>query len=888
MKKLDNNMKKNEEQLIVNSLDSIVSERFIRYSKYVIQQRAIPDVRDGLKPVQRRILYSMWMLGLKNDKAFKKSARVVGDVIGKYHPHGDSSIYEALIRMAQEWKMNLPLVEMHGNKGSIDDDPAAAMRYTETRLEAVTNLMLEIINKKTVNFVPNFDDSEKEPVVLPVLFPNLLVNGTKGIASGFATDIPPHNLAELIDACIEKLKNKATPYSKIRQIIKGPDFPTGGIIYDTKGIDEAFETGQGKVVLVSKYKIINEPKYKAIEIEEIPFSVVKSELVKQIDEIRFEKKIEGILDVIDQSDRTGISILIELEKEANIELILNYLLQKTQMQISYSYNSVAIHNYTPKLLSIYKMLDYYLDHLKEIKTKEIEFDLKKNNQRLEIVKGFLKVADITDEVIKIIRNSDNSKQGVIEALVQNFDFTLLQATAIAEMRLYRLSRIDQQNYLNEKNTLIDQVAKLTTLLENDLEFNQYLVSILKEIKTKFGRERKTQIINQNFKIEINQEELIKNEESYFVITKQGLYKKMSNKVFESNDISNISLKEKDYFVFVNKIQTKNKLLIFTSVGNYIFIPLHTIEDATFKATWSDLQIDYLLKKDETIISAIEIVDFSENQFVCLITKNGMGKRISLKDLEVSRFKKTILAMKIKQDDQLIGAKLSDNYQDIALFTNQNRASRYSEIEVPIYGTNTAGVRILKLKEGEYIDHFVLGQSDDVFVFVAKSGFVRNISLSSIYYGNKNSQAKFYLESKFTHLKIVNIIKQKNKEICFIFEEPNKVSKVPSLEIPGVSNKFESLKNPFVYYLDCIKININNKLEEKAKIENKKIEDNLKENVSQKEEKRSKIIDKNQDIPQPKLTSNKSFDVNQAIEKVKGKLKEIDELDIDSLLKKFDK
>ncbi|QJB71459.1 DNA topoisomerase IV subunit A [Mycoplasma sp. 1654_15] len=887
MKKQDNKMKQNEEQLIVNSLDSIVSERFVRYSKYVIQQRAIPDVRDGLKPVQRRILYSMWMLGLKNDKPFKKSARIVGDVIGKYHPHGDSSIYEALIRMAQEWKMNLPLVEMHGNKGSIDDDPAAAMRYTETRLEAVANLMLEIINKKTVNFVPNFDDSEKEPTVLPVLFPNLLVNGTKGIASGFATDIPPHNLSEVIDACVEMLKNKATPHSKLRQIIKGPDFPTGGIIYDTKGIDEAFSTGQGKVILVSKYKIMDENKHKAIEITEIPFSVIKAELVKQIDEIRFEKKIEGISDVIDQSDRKGISIMIELEKEANIELILNYLLQKTQMQISYSYNSVAIHNNTPKLLSIPKMLDYYLDHLRDIKTKEIQFDLFKNKQRLEIVEGFLRVADITDQVIKIIRNSDNSKQGVIEALVKNFSFSILQATAIAEMRLYRLSRIDQQNYLNEKNNLIQQVANLNNLLENEGDFSKYLISILKDIKTKFGTPRKTEIINQTFKIEINQEELIKNEEAYFVVTKQGLYKKMSNKVFESNDISNIVLKEQDYFVFVNKIQTKNKLLIFTSLGNYIFIPLHTIEDSTFKSTWSDLQIDYLLKKDEFIISVIEVSEFSENYFITLITKNGLGKRISLKDLEVSRFKKTILAIKIKQDDQVVGAKLSDNYQDIALFTNQNRASRYSEIEIPIYGTNSSGVRVLKLKDGEFINHFVLGQSDNEFVLVAKTGYIRKMNLSSIFYGNKNSQAKNYLESKFSHLEIVNIVEFKTDAICFIFEEPNKISRQEIQELQIDSDKFSNLKNPFIYYIYINQLNNSLKNEEKYnKIEAKKLEKVSSKSRNYKE-KESKVEEKVEQ-KEAKPVSSKPFDIDNAVKKVKDKLKEIDELDIDALLKKFDK
>ena len=424
----------------------IMSDRFGRYSKYIIQQRAIPDARDGLKPVQRRILFSMWNLHLKNNQPFKKSARIVGDVIGRYHPHGDSSIYEALVRMCQEWKSNYPLVEMHGNKGSIDDDPAAAMRYTESRLEKISELLLSDLDRKVVPMAPNFDDSEYEPIVLPSLIPNLLINGSKGIAAGFATEIPPHNLTEILNATIKLIKKPNASFSELREIVKGPDFPTGGIINGVEGITEAFENGQGKIILSSKYHFIYDEKNKdkviGIEIYEIPFGIVKSKLVADIDGLVLDKNINGVKEVRDQSNREGISIYLELDDDANPEAIINYLMTKTELRISYNYNMVAIYENSPKLMNLEMLLHAYLNHLKEINRKGIEFDLAKYKIRLEIVEGFIKVAEISDEVIKVIKASDNSKKGVILALQQHFGFTELQATAIAELRLYKLSRMD--------------------------------------------------------------------------------------------------------------------------------------------------------------------------------------------------------------------------------------------------------------------------------------------------------------------------------------------------------------------------------------------------------------------------------------------------------------
>ena len=431
-KKLDEIVSK----IIQENLDNIMADRFSRYSKYIIQQRALPDARDGLKPVQRRILYSMSELGLDFTKPFKKSARVVGDVIGKYHPHGDSSIYEAMVRMAQDWKMGYTLLEMHGNVGSIDDDPAAAMRYTEVRLSEIANYVIGDLKKNTVKFAPNFDDSEKEPTVMPSLIPNLLVNGAKGIASGYATEMPPHNLGEVLDAAIAKIKNPDIQLSKLYKYVKGPDFPTGGVVYGQQGIYQAFERGHGRITLVSRYKTYEDSKNKYIEITEIPYGVIKSKLVHDIDLIIAGGEVAGLLEIKDQSDRNGVSILITLDKKANEEVILNYLLSKTEMQIYYSYNNVVILNNTPKVLGLAQLLDAYLKHLRDVKTKTLEFDLVKYQTRLEIVLGFLKVAEITDEVIKVIRQSENGKAGVIQNLMNHFGFTQNQATAIAELRLY--------------------------------------------------------------------------------------------------------------------------------------------------------------------------------------------------------------------------------------------------------------------------------------------------------------------------------------------------------------------------------------------------------------------------------------------------------------------
>ncbi|WP_432750060.1 DNA topoisomerase IV subunit A [Mycoplasmopsis bovis] len=718
-------------KIVQENLDTVVADRFSRYSKYVIQQRALPDVRDGLKPVQRRILYSMYDLGLQHNKPFKKSARVVGDVIGKYHPHGDSSIYDAMVRMGQEWKMGHTLVEMHGNVGSIDDDPAAAMRYTEARLSEIADYVIGDIKKNTVKFAPNFDDSEKEPVVMPVLIPNLLINGSTGIASGFATEMPPHNLNEILDAAIAKIKNPAIELSKLAKIIQGPDFPTGGVIYGTDGIHEAFERGKGRITLASRYNVYSDNKYKYIEITEIPYGVVKSKLVHEIDLIVDSEEVAGLLEVKDQTDRNGINILITLDKNANENVIVNYLFLKTQMRIYYNYNNVVIDNHTPKTMGISALLDAYLKHVKDVKVKTIEFDLFKYKARLEIVIGFLKVAKITDKVIEVIRKSENSKQGVIDNLMSAFDFTLNQATAIAELRLYKLSKTDEHTFMLEKQELEEKIKQCELLLTNPDEFNNYLVSLFRDLKHKFGRIRRTSIEIEQINSSVNQEDLVKDEEVFLGISKFGYIKKVSKKTYESNLITAYGIKEDDNILFYDIASSLDKLLLFTNLGNYAYLPVFKVNESKWKEFGIHLSDFVDLSSGEEIVSVIKVSDFDVTNYVCMFTKKGQGKKVLLKDFDVSRFSKTFVAMKLKNDDELISAKLSNGLKDVLLITKNNFASLYSENDVPIYGLKSNGNKACYLASGDELVSFTVVKPNDSVALVSQSNKVRLIDVSEI-------------------------------------------------------------------------------------------------------------------------------------------------------------
>ncbi|EGV00591.1 DNA topoisomerase IV subunit A [Mycoplasmopsis columbina] len=820
-------------KIIKENIDSIMGDRFSRYSKYIIQQRALPDVRDGLKPVQRRILYSMNELGLQNNKPFKKSARVVGDVIGKYHPHGDSSIYEAMVRMSQDWKMGLPLLEMHGNIGSIDDDPAAAMRYTEVRLAKIADLLLSDLKKNTVSFAPNFDDSEKEPTVLPSLIPNLLLNGAKGIASGFATEMPPHNLNEILDAAIAKIKNPEISLNGLMKHIKGPDFPTGGEIFGTQGIYEAFERGRGKITLVSKYKFSEDKKNKFIEITEIPYGVIKSKLVKDIDLIVINQGISGLLDVKDQSDRQGISILITLDKNANEETIVNYLLQKTEMQIYYNYNNVAIQNNSPKLLNLNQLLGEYISHVKKIKTKTLEFDLIKYKARLELVLGFIKVSEITDAVIKVIRESEDSKNGVIQNLIKHFDFTLNQATAIAELRLYKLSRTDKQAFLKEKEELETNIKFCQNLLDNEDEFNKWLIEILKEIKKEYGVPRKTLIHDENINISYNESDLIKEENVYLSVTKYGYLKRFSEKIYESNNFLTYGTKEEDKLIYFDKVNTINNVLIFTNFGNYALLPVYKIDESKWKDNGIHLSEFVELKSGEEIVSVLNVLDFNQLKYVCLFSKQGQGKRVLLKDFEVSRISKTYTALKLTNNDELLDAKYSDGFKDVLLITKRGLASLYSENDVQIYGTKSNGTRSCYMPPIDELTAFAMVSNDDVVTLLANDEYIKNIKVSDITkVPKKNLGKKLFEQFKYKELIVKDAEVTSSKSEIFVKNENNEiiVELVKNYPLTNTSEGFKKIKieKPIAISFKTqsnanLNQNIKMEYEKESKVENKMFE-----------------------------------------------------------------
>lgn len=772
-KEKENNFIENE-KLEYQSLDYIMSDRFARYSKYIIQQRALPDVRDGLKPVQRRILFSMSELGLQSHKGFKKSARIVGDVIGKYHPHGDSSIYEALVRMSQDWKMNMPLIEMHGNKGSIDDDPAAAMRYTETKLEKIANLMLDDLDKQTVPYAPNFDDTEKEPVVLPAYLPNLLVNGARGIASGFATEIPPHNLEEIIDATIAMIKNQEITLNLLLKYIKGPDFPTGGIVYGLKGIEQAFERGQGRITICSKYEIINDKKETWINITEIPYGVVKSKLVRQIDELRFAGKIDGIKEVRDETDRSGISIAIFLEQDAKPEAIMNYLLQKTDVKIYYSYNMISIKDNGPKVLGISKMLKAYISHIKDIKRKSIKFDFEKYKKRLEIVNGLIRVSEIPDEVIKVIRESTDSKKGVILNLIEKLKFTEIQATAIAELRLYRLNKTDVSIYLNDRKELTEKINFFKKILDNENEFDIYLIDFLKEIKKEFGIPRRTIINQEELDITINQAELIKPEPTYISLSKDGYLKRFSSRIYESNELNTFGIKDDDHLIYLNKSNTVNKLLVFSNRGNFILVPVNNITESKWKEPGQYISDFASFDSGEEIIGCIDIVDFETKGYVVFVTKQGIGKRVLFSDFDVSRISKPVKAIGFKKPgDELIGVKVSNGMEDILITTDRSFTVKFSENEIPIYGLKPAGNTLIKL-EKNFVTSFVISNNKEKILLLNDKNKIKQINFSAIAYCSRaNKGGKIITLISLKPTIVTNI--SKVEDSTFIIKNSNGIS-----------------------------------------------------------------------------------------------------------------
>ena len=696
------------------TLEDIMGERFGSYSKYIIQERAIPDARDGLKPVQRRILYSMYKERNTYDRPYRKSAKTVGDVIGNYHPHGDSSIYEAMVRMSQEWKSRYPYIDMHGNNGSIDGDSPAAYRYTEARLSKISNEMLRDINRDTVEFAPNFDDSLKEPTVLPARFPALLVYGTQGISAGYATNIPPHNLGEVIDAAIYLIDNSEATLDELMNFVKGPDFPTGAIIEGKKGLLDAYQTGKGKIIIKSKYEFEEKNGKTSLVITEIPYEVNKALLVKKIDDIRLDKKIDGIVEVRDESAQ-DIRIVIDLKKGVNKEFLVNFLLKNTDMQISYNFNMVAIVKKRPKLLGLKNALKAFIEHQQEVVRRRSEFDLAHAKKELHILDGLKKCLSILDEVIKTIRASKN-KSDAKENLVKEYAFSYEQAEAIVTLQLYRLTNTDVVE-LEERCAVLEKIiASLTAILENEKILKKVMKEELKKVKSEYNKERITEVRDEVTEIKLDTTALIPKEDTIVTISREGYIKRTSIRSYSASDIKDPLLKENDYLLGEFKMKTTDTLLVFTSFGNYLYIPVHTINDLKWRELGKHVSNLVPLQEDEEIVTAIPVSDFNDKKNIILATSQGMIKSSSLADFKLTRYSKATSCMKLKDNDKLIDA-FYDTKEEIFIETSKGYGLWFSKDEIPVVGIKAGGVKAITLKDDSVTSILNFNESDNKYLAI---------------------------------------------------------------------------------------------------------------------------------------------------------------------------
>ncbi len=707
------------------SLEAVMGERFGRYSKYIIQERALPDIRDGLKPVQRRILFAMHEDKNTFDKPFRKSAKSVGNVMGNYHPHGDSSIYEAMVRLSQDWKLREPLIEMHGNNGSMDGDPPAAMRYTEARLSMIAAEMLKDIDKKTVDMVLNFDDTEYEPTVLPARFPNLLVNGATGISAGYATEIPTHNLDETIQATIYLMKHPEASLEELMQFIKGPDFPTGGILQGLDGIKKAYETGRGRAMLRAKTAIEALRGGKSsLVVTEIPYEVNKAVLVKKIDEIRLLKKVEGIAEVRDESDRDGLRIVIELKKNANAEGILNYLFKNTDLQISYNFNMVAIDHMRPKHVGLKQILTSYLEHQRAVTTKRTEFDLNKAKQREHIVIGLIKALSILDQVIKVIRASKNRKDAT-KNLVQQFDFTEKQADAIVALQLYRLTNTDVTELENEAATLKKAIAKYEKILSDPKELDKVIRQELQTIAKKYASPRKTKIQAKIASLKIETEVLVAQEDVIVQISREGYVKRSSLRSFNASDANDNGLREDDEPVLQTTVNTLDHLFIFTNKGNVIYRPVHEITEARFKDTGEHLSQTVGLDVDERVIFAKVFKSLDEPGNFVFATNEGFIKQTALVDLKPGRTYKSrasrYITLKTPTDEVISLYYTTENKQLVCVSYN-GYGLRYDLAEVPTTGARAAGVKCMDLRDDTLVAVLLADEQSALGLLTTRGSF----------------------------------------------------------------------------------------------------------------------------------------------------------------------
>lgn len=714
-----------DEKIIVENLEDIVGSRFGRYSKYIIQDRALPDVRDGLKPVQRRILFSMYKLGMFSNKPYKKSARIVGDVIGKYHPHGDSSVYDAMVRLSQTWKIRIPLIDMHGNNGSVDGDSAAAMRYTEARMSAASEFLLQDIEKRTVDFIPNFDDEEYEPTVLPARYPNLLANGASGISAGYATDIPPHNVREVIRAVIKRISSPDMTVEDVLKIVKGPDFPTGAIVQGKGQIEQAFATGKGRIIVKSKCEIIDQ----SIIVTELPYEVNKATLVRKIDDIRIKKQVNGIAEVRDESDREGLRVAIDVKKGINPEFILNYLHKKTDLTKSYNYNMVAINNKRPMLMGIIPIMDAYILHQKEVITNRSNYQLRRAQKRLHIVEGIIRMMDVLDDVIALIRSSKNKKDSKSK-LMKKYDFSEEQAEAIIMLQLYRLSNTDITALLGEQSELNETVESLYKVLQNEDDLERVLVDELTMIMKKIKSPRKTQVEEEIEKITISEEELIMEEQVVVGISRGGYVKRSSIKSHRATDSP--AMRDDDSSMFEKEVSTLNTILIFTNTGKYIYLPVYKIPVYKWKGLGTHISNIVQLKPEEFIVKILHVPSFKTGELLFFVTKKNLIKLTRIEDFEVSRYSKAVRAIALNKGDEVVAIDVAPSlHEEVLVISTTGLALRFNLHDVSLSSTIAKGVKAIGLPAKETLSTGKVLINNHELLLLTNKGAIKRVNLLDI-------------------------------------------------------------------------------------------------------------------------------------------------------------
>lgn len=807
------------------SLEEIMGERFGSYSKYIIQDRAIPDVRDGLKPVQRRILYAMSKDNNTFDKKFKKCANAVGIVLGKYHPHGDTSVYDALVRLSQDWKQNHILVEVDGNNGSIDGDPPAAYRYTECRLAKISEELLGDVDKfeaMKINFAPNFDDTRLEPTVLPSRFPNLLVNGCTGISAGYATNMPPHNLGEIIDATIKRIDSPNCTLDTILNIVKGPDFPTGGIIEGLDGLRKAYETGRGKINVLCKYEFVKEKGKDKIVIDEIPFEVNKKMLILKIDEIRIDKKVDGIQEVRDESDKdSNLRIVIDLKAGANKELVMNYLLKYTDLQASYNFNNVTIVNRRPRLLGIIPIIDAYIAHQREIVKKSSEWDLAFAKKQYHITEGLVKAISILDEVIRVIRGSKN-KSDAIANLVKEFEFTEEQATAIVMLQLYRLTNTDIVTLEEKLKELMAEIERLEGILSDQSKLDGEIKTTLRKIKKEYATPRRTVVKDTVTEIKINAEELVSNERVMVVLTIDGYLKRVSLKSYSSSS-ETTGLKPGDAPLNIYEASTLDKIMIATDMGNYLYLPVYDIPEAKWKEMGKHISNIVTVNPDEKVVSSFIVNSSTQDENIIFVTKDGMVKKTRLGAYNVTRFNKEMVAIKLKDKDSVKAVNFENN--DFIIVTENGYSLRFDTADIPASGVKTSGVKGISLKDGDQvISGYSISQGDEYLTIFTDNKTAKRIKLEEL---EKSSRAKrgttILKKVKSTSYKVKDVLLS-NSKTTFNLKYSDEVKSIKASEIPimDLSSTGSSISKTAISSVQVEPVVVS--ISEGVPVESKEIED----------------------------------------------------------------